>query len=155
MDTQSFLEALRPHAEWALVFQMEGRRVAPGYHVTEVKAVTVQAMDCGGRGSAWNETVIQLWAPRTGPDETHMPVRKFLGIYERVAKSVPVDGAALLRVEYGDVGAPAIQYLVAGVEAEGNTLVVRLTAPGVACKPATLGVGAIPLAVSGTAQGCC
>ncbi len=113
MDTQTFLDELQNYDKGrALVFNLGTRIVAPGYHITEVKAVTVQSMDCGGRANAWNETVVQLWSPGARPDEGYMTVGKFLGIYGSVASSMPIDGEAVLRFEYGDVGEPAIWSVV-------------------------------------------
>ena len=131
-----------------------GRSVAPGYHVTEVKAVRVQSMDCGGRADAWNETVVQLWSPGARPDEGYMKVGKFLGIYGRVGSSVPIDEQAVLRFEYGDVGEPAIGYLVSTVSREGGDVRVRLNAPGVACKVSAPNVENIPV-LAPAATTCC
>ena len=146
MDTQTFLGQLRTFdKEMNLIFDIGDRSVALGYHVAEVKAVTVQSMDCGGRANAWNETVVQLWAPGSRRDEGYMTVGKFLGIYGRVAASVPIDGQAVPRFEYGDVGEPAIGYLVSGVDVEGNDARVSLNAPGVACKVKSPDIQDIPM----------
>jgi len=47
-------------------------------------------MDCGGVADKWEETVIQLWNPGDEPEREYLAVRKFLAIYERVAKHIPV-----------------------------------------------------------------
>lgn len=156
MDTQTFLDSLQSFGQDKnLIFDLGGCSVAPGYHVTEVKAVTVQAMDCGGRAGAWHETVVQLWSPGAQPDEGYMKVGKFLGIYGRVAASVPIDGGAVLRFEYGDVGEPAIGYLVGGVSEEAGAVKVNLSAPGVACKLQSPEIKDVPLAVAAASPSCC
>lgn len=134
--TQAFLDTLEPHGEKALIFQLNGETlVHEGYHVTEVKAVTIEAMDCGGRADAWRETVVQLWNGGGEEDRGFMTVDKFLGIYRRVASSVPVRGEAKLRFEYGDARNPTIQYFVGSVDARADRVLVNLAYPAVSCKP--------------------
>jgi hypothetical protein len=109
--TRAFLDILRAaRPDQQLVFQLgEAPLVAAGYRVTELKAVTYNTMDCGGVADKWEETVIQLWNPGDGPEREYMTVRKFLAIYERVAKHIPVSCDAELRFEYGDKRRPAGQ----------------------------------------------
>ena len=89
--TRAFLDILRAaKPDQQLVFQLdEAPLVAAGYHVTEVKAVTYNTMDCGGVADKWEETIIQLWNPGDEPEREYMTVRKFLAIYDRVAKHIP------------------------------------------------------------------
>ncbi len=149
MDTQGFLNRLEAHFEAQLVFELPGGfRVAPGYHVTEVTHASFQSMDCGGRANAWRQTVVQLKGPSSCDAPEFMPVGKFLSIYRRAAQSVPVRSEDELRLEYGDPERPAVHYHVAGLEAEGDALLVRLQAPGVSCKPQerrALGLDELPV----------
>jgi len=145
VNTQHFLSELQQMPDKALVFDYGEGRVKPGYHVTEIKAASVQTMDCGGQGNAWSETTLQVWSPDNAEAEGYMSVSKFLNIYERVASSIPIVSSAELRVEYGDVGTPAISYLIQGIEVAEDTVVVRLSAPTVACKGANRSVGDIPV----------
>lgn len=134
--TQTFLDALQGNSDKPLVFRLHGETlVHEGYHVTEVKAVTIESMDCGGRADSWRETIIQLWNAAPNPAEGFMTVRKFLGIYGTVAASVPVNGDAKIRFEYGDTTHPTIQYLVNSVEAHDDRVLVNLAYPAVSCKP--------------------
>ena len=134
--TGEFLAAVRAAApDQRLVFQLDGAPlVGPGYHVTEVKAVTTDAMDCGGVADRRQETIIQLWNPGDDPVREHMAAGKFLAIYDRVAAHVPVSADAKVRFEYGDLGRPAISYHVADVEPRGDALLIHLRAPVVTCK---------------------
>ncbi len=137
MNTRDFLDTLAPHEEHTLTFDLGHGRIHPGYHVTEIKAVSVQGMDCGGQGDAWSETVVQLWTPGGSTEENtkgNMHVSKFLSIYHRVASQIPVAGEAEVRLEYGDNGEPAISYFVSEVQVEGREVVVRLEPPFVVCK---------------------
>jgi hypothetical protein len=134
--TQAFLDLLhtaRPDQQ--LVFQLDqALLVAAGYHVTELKAVTYNTMDCGGVADKWEETVIQLWNPGDEPEREHMTVRKFLAIYERVAKHIPVSYDAELRFEYGDKLRPATSYHVERLEWREKLILVHLRTPVVTCK---------------------
>jgi len=146
MTTAEFLTFLEHHRDHRLAFGTGTAGVAPGFHVTEIKATTVHAVDCGGRSTHWNETTLQLWAPDGAPGGVSMSVRKFLDIYRRVGRMVPIDDRAAVRVEYGAPGEPAIAYVVTDVVTrEGGVLDVRLAAPVVACKARDRSVGDVPL----------
>lgn len=134
--TQAFLDTLALHAGKALIFRLHGETlVHEGYHVSEVKAVTIEAMDCGGRATSWRETVVQLWNGGGEEDRGFMTVEKFLAIYGKVASQVPVNAEAALRFEYGDSRNPTVQYRVQGVEVQAGQVLVSLNYPSVSCKP--------------------
>lgn len=144
MTPERFLGLLAPHRSAPLVFDT-GRGLVPGgYHVTEVKAVQVRAMDCGGRATAWNETVVQVWPP-VRPAAASMSVSKFLSIYERVGAAVGIDPNSHLRVEYAAAGEAALAYLVDDVTFEDEVVRVRLSPPAVACKGGDRSVGDLPV----------
>ncbi len=153
MNTKQFLSELEtknPNSE--LIFSFGNRHVKAGYHVTEVKAASVQSMACGGQGNTWHETTLQLWAPdRT--DESYMSIAKFLSIYSKVSSSITVNEQAQMRVEYGDIGSPAISYVVADIETNESTVTVKLNTPTVACKANDRSFGDI--AVIGNNANCC
>jgi Family of unknown function (DUF6428) len=134
--TRAFLDILhaaRPDQQ--LVFRLdEAPLVAAGYHVTELKAVTYNTMDCGGVADKWEETVIQLWNPGDEPEREYMTVRKFLAIYERVSKHIAVSPDAELRFEYGDQRRPAASYHVERLVPQGTLMLVHLRVPVVTCK---------------------
>ncbi len=146
MTTAEFLAHLERHRDRRLAFGAGDAGVAPGYHVTEIKVTTVHAVDCGGRSTQWNETTVQLWSPGAAHRGELMAVPKFLDIYDRVGRLVPIDDHARVRVEYGAPGEPAIAYVVTDVVTrEGDVLDVRLAAPAVACKARDRSVGDVPL----------
>jgi SHS2 domain-containing protein len=134
--TGQFLKKLRDaKPDQQIVFQLGGTLlVEPGYHVTEVKAVTYRTMDCGGVADSWNETVIQLWNPGDEPEREHMKVKKFLAIYDHVSEHVPVSDEAELRFEYGDARRPATNYHIERLESSRGQTLVHLRAPVVTCK---------------------
>ncbi len=137
MNTNAFLAILRGHPHKPVIFSdTVGHTVPPEYHVTEIKATSIQSMDCGGKPDRWNETVVQLWHPFPwAPAEGEfMPAEKFLNIYDRVARALPIDETAEVRFEYGGGNFFASSYHVASVAVEEAAVRVRLEAPGVTCK---------------------
>lgn len=134
--TDRFLDTVRAAPPLPLEFQLNRQTLVPaGYHVTEVKAVTIESMDCGGKANAWKETVVQLMDGT--PDEARegfMTTQKFLSIYDRVAARIPVHADAEIRFEYGNVDNPAMQYHLVNVEVQRERVVVELARPGVTCK---------------------
>lgn len=134
--TASFLQTVRDAPEVPLEFRLNGQTLVPaGYHVTEVKTVTIESMDCGGKANAWKETVVQLMDGT--PDEARagfMTTRKFLSIYDQVAVRIPVQGTAEIRFEYGNVSSPAMQYQLVSVNVQPERVVAELQLPGVMCK---------------------
>ena len=135
-STGAFLDILRAaKPDQRLVFQLdEAPLVAAGYHVTEVKAVSYNTMDCGGVADNWLETVIQLWNPDDELEPEYMTIRKFLAIYDRVTAHIPVADDAELRFEYGDNKHPACSYHVEHLETRGELVFINLRAPVVTCK---------------------
>lgn len=134
MNTQEFLSRLESLSNGALIFDYGDGQVKPGYHVTEVMNVTYETMDCGGQANFWRETVIQLMGPSIKDKPEYMTIEKFLGIYKKVAASVPVRPDSEIRFEYGDARHPAIHYHIGDIRQEGDVVTVFLTQPGVTCK---------------------
>ncbi|GAA0514203.1 DUF6428 family protein [Deinococcus depolymerans] len=134
--TGALITALRTLPQRPLQFHLHGQVLVPaGYHVTEVKAVTIEAMDCGGTANAWRETVIQLMDGSAEEAKAgFMTNRKFLAIYDRVVKHIPVRDEAEVRFEYGSTSAPALQYHVTHIDIQPDAITVHLRTPGVRCK---------------------
>lgn len=135
-STEAVISALRTLPQRPLQFHLHGTVLVPaGYHVTEVKAVTIEAMDCGGKANTWRETVVQLMDGSAEEAKAgFMTNRKFLAIYDRVVKHIPVRPDAEIRFEYGSAAQPAMQYHVTHVEIASEQIVVHLSTPGVQCK---------------------
>ena len=160
--TQTLIESLRTQRQLPLEFWLNGQAlVGPGYHVTEVKAVSIEAMDCVGKAATWRETVIQLM-DGSADDAAggFMSNRKFLAIYDRVTSKIPVRGEAEVRFEYGSAARPAMQYHVTGMESRLERIVVHLRTPSVQCKAGDacgLPTGEVTATGNGCApdSGCC
>jgi Family of unknown function (DUF6428) len=134
MKTSEFIAMLRSGPTKKLVFaDGSGNEVPGGYHLTELKAVRFDTVDCGGQTNRWNETIAQLWVP-SGEEGEHMTAAKFLRIYDKVSNLVEIDGDAEFRVEYGDEEIFPSIYHVASSAVAGDSLRVALSAPKMTCK---------------------
>jgi len=148
MKTHEFIKALRNSDDKELIFaNADGQSIHAGYHLTEIKAASFETVDCGGKTNRWNETVLQLWVPEDAED-TYMKSDKFLSIYDKVRRLVPVDEEAEIRIEYGDENFFPTAYHVS--ESRGDNVAIRffLEPPGTTCK-------ARDRALAGKAESCC
>lgn len=139
MNTSSFLTALRAHVSLPLLFRAGRQIVAPGYHLTEVKRVAYETMDCGAMLHRWNETQFELWVPEAekgAAGRGHMPTEKFLRIVQRVEAELPLDREAPARIHAAFGEQPAALYDVAAVVAKDDGLWIELTADKTRCKAA-------------------
>lgn len=151
MKTSSFLAALRAHPDLPLVFRAAAGMISPHYHLTEVKRVTYETMDCGALTHRWAETHFELWVPPLVgalPGRDYMPAGKFLSIVARVETELPLDGTTDARafVALGEQGAAL--YDIASVTASEGRLFVQLTADRTRCKAAERRMAAVT-------GGCC
>lgn len=134
-----FRQLLTQASNLPLRFMVEGQQLVPNdFHVTEVKKVSIDAMDCGGNSDSWQEVVVQLWSPEGKNDVAAMTAGKFLDIVQRTGYSDLLD-SLVLRFEYGDASTPAVQYDFRQVVQAEEWLEVALARPLVACKPRLAG----------------
>lgn len=138
MNTTSFLNALRSRAALGLVFRSGGRLIAPGYHLTEVKRVAYDTMDCGGVSHRWAETQFEIWVPPAGgrSDPEDMTAEKFLAIIDRVERALPLEGDSPARIHAAFDGQSAALHDVASVTVAEGRLWIELAADRTRCKAA-------------------
>lgn len=151
MKTSTLLATLRAHSALPLVFRAGSAAISSHYHLTEVKRVAYETMDCGAQTHRWSETQFELWVPPLVgalPGRDHMPAAKFLAILDRVEKELPLDSDATTRVFVALGDAPAALYDIASIEAHDGRLHVELTADRTRCKAAERRVTALT-------GGCC
>lgn len=139
MKTSAFLALLHANRGRPLFFSLgRGRHVPAGYHLTEVKRVGFETMDCGAMTHAWKETHFELWSsplPEICP--AFMAAEKFLNMVGRVGAQLPLDGDSEAKIYFGDRNAPAALYSVERVVIADGRLEVALTAEQTQCKAAT------------------
>jgi hypothetical protein len=134
MRTQEFIDTLRRHRDKQLIFASEnGTPIHGGYHLTELKAVTLDTVDCGGQLNRWPETLVQLWVPEDAGDD-YMSTAKFLSIYDKVAGMIPLQPGAEIRIEYGDENFFPSTYGVEEIDCAEKAIRVTLRPPITTCK---------------------
>ena len=81
MKTQELFKLLEQHQDKALLFEYAPNQlVGANYHITEVKHITIDSVDCGSQTDFWKETIIQLWeSPKEIGKTEYMSVYKALG----------------------------------------------------------------------------
>jgi hypothetical protein len=136
MKTNEFLDLLKEHPEKELIFYYkEGHTVGANYHITEVKNVSIDSVDCGAGTDSWKETVIQLWeSPAEKDKKRFMTAYKALGILQKVQRIKPMEAEAEIKFEYGNPGFHAAQLPIGQVLANGQTLEILLHAGVTDCK---------------------
>ena len=134
MKTNEFISELRRTPENQLVFvDGNGHAVHTGYHLTELKAASLDTVDCGGQANQWQETIVQLWVP-ANPDNDYMSAGKFLKIFDKVGSMIPLNFDAAIRVEYGDENFFPSTYDVRSIAHTEDVTLVLLQAPETTCK---------------------
>jgi hypothetical protein len=134
MTTKEFMSALRAAPDNELMFvDREGHAVHSGYHLTELKAASLETVDCGGKTNRWQETIVQLWVPEN-PYDDYMTAAKFLKIFDKVCGMIALDVDSEIRVEYGDRNFFPSTYHVRSVTSDDATMRVFLEPPGSTCK---------------------
>jgi hypothetical protein len=145
---------LEPHAGKILVIEYGGRRIQPGYHVTEVKAGSFVTLDCGGNPDQWRETILQVEDRAPDNGRTFMPVAKFRAILDQVAARIGLDPDARLTFEVGPPEAPMQVFDAEALQVDDDNVVLRLVARAAICKPRHRAMqAAAPVACCGSAAG--
>ncbi|MGB5646315.1 DUF6428 family protein [Muriicola sp.] len=136
MKTKEFLSILKEQGKKELIFEfLPGQMVGANYHITEVKNTHIDAVDCGGRADAWNETVVQLWESPSEKDKTNfLLASKALSILDRVNSMRPMDQEAIIRFEYGNDSFHTAQLFVKDTLVKEDALVISLSIAPTACK---------------------
>ena len=136
MKTQEFLTLLSEHSNKELLFEYAPNQfVDASYHITEVKHITVDAVDCGARTDAWKETIIQLWeSPLEKGKTEYMSVLKAQGILNKVGRMKPYANDAEVKIEYSNANFHTAQLFVNDFVTQGNRLIIKLAVEKTACK---------------------
>lgn len=136
MKTSEFLNLFAEHQDKSLLFEYApGMLVGANYHITEVKHVKIDSVDCGTGTDNWNETIIQLWeSPKEIGKETYLSVYKAFSILKKVGKIKPFDLDAEVKFEYGNSRFHTAQLFVDGFMTENKQLRIKLAVNPTDCK---------------------
>jgi len=129
------LAILEPHDAKALVFEYGGRRIQPGYHVTEIKAGSFVTLDCGGNPDAWQETILQVEDIPAVEGQTFLQVGKFRGILAQVDRKVRLAADARVTIEVSRRDEAMQIFDVAAIGFTDTEAIVRLSERPAICKP--------------------
>ncbi|WP_347924229.1 DUF6428 family protein [Pontimicrobium sp. SW4] len=140
MKTKELFEVLNAHQDKSLLFEfMPNEFVKANYHITEVKHLKIDSVDCGSGIDAWNETIIQLWeSPLEIGKRDFMSVYKALGILNKVGKMKPYDMEAEVKFEYSNKTFHTAQLFVNDFEIRDNNLIFKLAVEKTDCKAKTV-----------------
>lgn len=136
MKTQDFLELLASNQDKSLIFEYTpGKFVGANYHITEVKHLTVESVDCGAGSNSWNETIVQLWeSPVEKEKRQFMSTYKALSILKKVGRIKPFIPEAEVKFEYSNKSFYTAQLYVDNFEITDNQIVLKLAIQKTDCK---------------------
>jgi len=136
MKTQEFLKVLGEHSNKSLLFEYAPEKfVDANYHITEVKHITVDSVDCGAQTDAWKETIIQLWeSPLEKGKTEYMSVLKAQGILNKVGRMKSYVADAEIKIEYSNPTFHTAQLFVNDFEIQNNSLIFKLAIQKTDCK---------------------
>ncbi len=152
MKTNQFLALLEAHPNKSLLFEYQlGQFVPKAYHITEIKNVYIESVDCGGRASSERRTVVQLW--HDGKEQgDYMTGSKAKGIFDIVNKIKPLLPETTIYFEYGSETMNTSHFEVQQTLEEDDRIVMQLYVQPPVCKPAfELEMACGP----GAGSGCC
>lgn len=136
MKTQEFFKVLEVNKDKSLLFEYAPNLlVGANYHITEVKHIKVDSVDCGSQTDAWNETVIQLWESPIELGKTeYMSVFKAAAILKKVGEMKPYDLDSEVKFEYSNANFHTAQLFVNDFEIKENNLIIKLAIKKTDCK---------------------
>lgn len=145
--------ALRNNPDLPVMFTQNEHTISPGYHITEVKTVVVNSLDCGQGTDQWHELVIQLLDGNADSSGTYMQSKKMMSILDQALNARHLDDSTQLYFEFTPGNLPLQKSSVSGVEVVNNTITIALATTSAQCKPYQRAL-ASGKELSG-AQGCC
>ena len=136
MKTREFFKLLEDNKEKSLLFEYAPNvLVGANYHITEVKHVNIESVDCGAQTDAWSETIIQLWEnPLEEGKRDYMTVLKAVGILNKVEKMKAYNLDAEVKFEYSNASFHTAQLFVNSFEIRDNNLIIKLVSEKTKCK---------------------
>lgn len=136
MKTQELFNVLRAHQDKSLLFEYQPNAfVGANYHITEVKHLTIDAVDCGAKTDFWKETIIQLWeSPEELGKRDFMKTSKALSILDRVGGMKPYTLDAEVKFEYSNATFHTAQLFVNDFEIRDDNLIIKLAVEKTDCK---------------------
>lgn len=137
MITQEFFNLLQENPTKRLNFEYAtGKFVETNFHITEVKNVKIDSVDCGGVKNSWNETILQLWVASEGDKARQLTSDKSLEIMNRVDDVDTIDRDAELFFEYGNSEINVSNFQVAAISINAESITISFNGVSTQCKAA-------------------
>ena len=134
MKTKEFLNILKENTNKELVFEYQtGKFVDASYHLTEIKNVNFDTVDCGGKPNNWKETHIQVWESPQSARE-YLRTEKAISILERVDSIRPLWLDTELKVEFGTHDFHTSVMKIGGFQSDEKRLNIQLFEEKTQCK---------------------
>jgi len=154
MTTQEFLEILAANQDKSLLFEYTpGNFVGANYHITEVKNISIESVNCGGGTEEWKETIIQLWESPLEKDKTvFMSTYKALSILKKVGRITPYVLDSEVKFEYSSPTFHTAQLFVNDYELIDKNLIVKLAVEKTDCKAKD--ICGVPETIEETQEAC-
>lgn len=136
MNTSEFLSLLKQHQNKSLLFEYaDGQLVGANYHITEIKNITIDSVDCGAGTDFWKETIVQLWeSPKEKNKKEFMSAYKALAILNKVDRIKPMVKDAEIKFEYSNAKFHTAQLFVNDYSMDNASLILKLSVEKTDCK---------------------
>jgi hypothetical protein len=135
MKTSEFTQILIENPGKALFFEYQaGQYVRTDYHITEIKNVSYDTVDCGGIRNQWSEVHVQLWENEIPETEHSVDTTKALKIFVKVNKVRETYPNTEIKFEYGNSLFPTAVLPIHQIKDIGNALIVQLIPDQTTCK---------------------
>jgi hypothetical protein len=136
MKTQEFINTLKVNKDKDLLFEYsENKFAGKNYHVTEVKNVQFETIDCGGNVNNWKETQLQIWeSPTETNKKEYLTTTKVLSILEKVNEIKPLWLDTQIKIEFGNANFHTSVLKIKNFQLNKEQLIVKLTTEETRCK---------------------
>ena len=135
MKTKEFLEVLNAYKDLPVYFEYQpGSFVRTDYHLTEIKNVDFDTVDCGGVQNKWQEVHVQLWENEVPEPNHQLTGSKILSIFEVVNNVRTTLEDVEVFFEYQNQNFHKATLPVAAYEVKNDLLILRLGEGFTTCK---------------------
>ncbi|MDN3670546.1 DUF6428 family protein [Echinicola jeungdonensis] len=135
MKTSEFINILKENPKTILSFEYApGQFVRPDFHITEVKNVDFDTVDCGGVANNWSETHVQLWENEVAEPGHLVDSSKAFKIFEVVNKVRSTYLDTEIKFEYDNPSFNTAVLPVASIVKGPEKIIVKLGSDHATCK---------------------
>ncbi len=136
MKTSQLFQTLASNQSLELHFNIQGHgNIAPGFHLTEVKNVSIQSVDCGGKSHEEKEVILQLMDGNPEKPAEILTAAKATSILKKVQEKLNLFSEEQVFVEYGNLELNFAKYAVSKIEQTETSWQVSLSPLHSQCKP--------------------